>query len=55
MDEQELRAALVSPILDEDGEVDEYDERNEFVQYYNNTFDYDAHCNFYEFGKVVWE
>ena len=57
LNEDELRAALISPVLDEDGEVDEYDERNEFVRYYNSAvveFD-DGGPRFYEYGKVEWE
>ena len=57
LNEDALRAALVSPVLDEDGEVDEYAPENEFVQYYNSAvvdFD-DGRPYFYEFGKVAWE
>ena len=52
-----LRAALVAPVLDEDGEVDEYAPENEFVQYYNSVFvEFNDGCPcFYEFGKVEWE
>lgn len=56
MDEQKCRDTLLSPILDEDGEVDEYDEYNGFVHDYNMTFDDDeVEPRYYEFGKVVWE
>ena len=54
LDEDSLRAALVSPVLDEDGNVDEFDECNEFVRYYHSAFE-DAEPRFYEYGKVVWE
>lgn len=54
LDEDAIRAALVSPILDGDGNVDEYDERNEFVEYYKNAFE-DCEARFYEYGKVEWE
>lgn len=54
MDESELRSALIFPVLDENGEVDEYDSRNEFVQYYHSAFE-DAEPRFYEYGKVEWE
>ena len=56
LNEDALRAALISPVLDEDGEVDEYDEGNVFVQYYNSAcveFN-DGEPYFYEFGKVEW-
>ena len=56
LDESKCRDALLSPILNEDGEVDEYDEYNEFAEYFRNTFDEDeVEPRYYEFGKVVWE
>lgn len=54
MEEDALRDALVSPVLDEDGNIDEYDPCNEFVGYYESAFE-DAEPRFYEFGKVEWE
>lgn len=54
LEESKCRDALLSPILDEDGEVDEYDEYNEFAQYYRDAFE-DPDIRYYEFGKVVWE
>lgn len=54
LEESKCRDALLSPILDEDGEVDEFDEYNEFAYYYRQTFE-DERPYFYEFGKVEWE
>lgn len=54
LEESKCRDALLSPILDEDGEVDECDEYNEFAEYYRQTFE-DERPYFYEFGKVEWE
>ena len=54
LDEDMLRKALAAPILDENGNVDEYDPRNEFREYYKNAFE-DNEPRFYEFGKVEWE
>lgn len=54
LEESKCRDALVSPILDEDGKVDEYDEYNEFAQYYRDAFE-DHDIRYYEFGKVEWE
>ena len=54
MDEDTLRAALISPVLNEDGTVDGYAPENEFRSYYESAFE-DAEPRFYEFGKVEWE
>lgn len=54
LEETKCRDAILSPILNEDGEVDEYDEYNEFAQYYRDAFE-DERPYFYEFGKVEWE
>lgn len=56
LEETKCRAALLSPILDEDGEVAEYDEYNEFAQYYRvNFIDFgNGEPEFIEFGKVGW-
>lgn len=56
LDETKCRDALLSPILDEDGEVDEYDAYNEFAECYRSNFIEfnDGEPEFVEFGKVVW-
>lgn len=54
LEESKCRDSLLSPILDEDGEVDEFDEYNEFAQYYRDAFEA-PDIRYYEFGEVVWE
>ena len=54
LNEDALRAALISPVLSEDGTVDGYAPENEFRGYYESAFE-DAEPRFYEFGKVEWE
>ena len=54
LNEDALRAALISPVLNEDGTVDGYAPDNEFRSYYESAFE-DAEPRFYEFGKVEWE
>lgn len=54
LNEDALRAALISPVLNEDGTVDGYAPENEFLSYYESAFE-DAEPRFYEFGKVEWE
>ncbi|MBO7070527.1 MAG: hypothetical protein J6W09_04460 [Bacteroidales bacterium] len=55
LDESMCRKALLSPILEEDGEYWPDNPYNEFAGCYRNTFDEDEETRFYEFGKVVWE
>ena len=55
LDEAKCRDALLSPILDEDGEVDELDEYNEFARCYGWVVDEECNCTFIEYGKVVWD
>lgn len=57
LNENALRSALISPILDEDGEIDEYAPENEFREFYSSVFVEfnDSEPQYYEFGKVVWE
>ncbi len=54
LNEDALRAALISPVLNDDGTVDENAPENEFRSYYESAFE-DAEPRFYEFGKVEWE
>jgi len=54
LNEDALRAALISPVLNEDGTVDGYAPENEFRSYYESAFE-DAVPRFYEFGKVEWQ
>lgn len=56
LDEAKCRDALLSPILDEDGEVDEYDEYNQFAELYRvNFIDMEnGDPVFIKFGKVEW-
>ena len=54
LNEDALRDALISPVLNEDGTEDEYAPENEFRSYYESAFE-DAEPRFYEFGKVEWE
>lgn len=54
LNEDALRTALITPVLNEDGTVDGYAPENEFRSYYESAFE-DAAPRFYEFGKVEWE
>lgn len=54
LDETKCRDAILSPILDEFGEVDEYDEYNQFANDYRNAMECIERRE-YELGKVVWE
>ncbi len=54
LDYVSMTAALYSPVLNDDGEVDECDPYNEFAEYYRAAFE-DNEPRFYEFGKVEWE
>lgn len=56
LDESKCRDAILSPILEEDGEYWPDNPYNEFTKYYRNAFDEDeVEPRYYEFGKVVWE